>query len=124
MFVWRGTKVSPLLRTDRSSSVRGRSGGDGEDLAGLGVAVSSRAAGCGGDGQSEVGGISNPTQDLPHNVPAAIGHVATVGEPTDDVTSATARYTTSVTANAIDTAADATTSISEANTTDTEDTPT
>eukprot|EP00061_Rhincodon_typus_P010769 g35306.t1 len=66
--------------------------------------------------------IPNPTQDLPHNVPAAIGHEATVGEPTDDVTSATAGYPTSGTANA--NAADATTSISETNTTDTEDAPT
>eukprot|EP00061_Rhincodon_typus_P003507 g20252.t1 len=59
-----------------------------------------------------------PTQDLPHNVPAAIGHVATVGATTDDVTSSATGYTTSGTANAIDTAADATASISKANTTD------
>eukprot|EP00061_Rhincodon_typus_P002439 g17578.t1 len=43
--------------------------------------------------------------------------------PTDDITSAAAGYTTSGTAIAIDTTADATASISVANTTDTEDTP-
>eukprot|EP00061_Rhincodon_typus_P003374 g19933.t1 len=41
---------------------------------------------------------------------------------TDDVTSTATWYATSSTANAIDTAADATTSVSKANTTDIEDT--
>eukprot|EP00061_Rhincodon_typus_P013721 g40268.t1 len=70
--------------------------------------------------------IPNPTQDLPHNAPAAIGHVATIGAPTDstdDVTSAATGYTASGTANAIDTAADTATSVSETNTTDIEDLP-
>eukprot|EP00061_Rhincodon_typus_P001516 g15001.t1 len=67
--------------------------------------------------------IPNPTQDLRHNVPAAIGHVATVRAHTDDVISAAAGYATSGTVNAINTAADATASISEANTTDIEDAP-
>eukprot|EP00061_Rhincodon_typus_P014736 g41981.t1 len=40
---------------------------------------------------------------------------------TDDVTSSMARYATSGTANAIDTAADAAASVSEADTTDIED---
>eukprot|EP00061_Rhincodon_typus_P000230 g10970.t1 len=66
--------------------------------------------------------ITSHTQDLPHNVPAAIGHEATIREPTDDVTSATAGFPTSGTANTI--AATATASISETNTTDTEVAPT
>eukprot|EP00061_Rhincodon_typus_P001232 g14113.t1 len=64
-------------------------------------------------------GACHPTEDLPHHVLAAIGHVATFGAPTvstDDITSAATRYTTSGTANAIDTAADAAASITEANT--------
>eukprot|EP00061_Rhincodon_typus_P002342 g17274.t1 len=52
-----------------------------------------------------------------------MSHVATVGAPTDDVTSSTVGYATSGTVNTIDTAADATASVSEANTTDTEDAP-
>eukprot|EP00061_Rhincodon_typus_P000503 g11911.t1 len=52
-----------------------------------------------------------------------IGHVATVRAPMDDITSSVAGYATSRTANAIDIVADATASISEANTTDTEDAP-
>eukprot|EP00061_Rhincodon_typus_P016045 g44049.t1 len=66
---------------------------------------------------------SYSTQDLLHNVPAAISHLATVGAPTDDVTSSDAGYATSGTANTIDTASDATASVSEANTTDIEVTP-
>eukprot|EP00061_Rhincodon_typus_P003026 g19105.t1 len=68
--------------------------------------------------------IPNPTQDLPHNVSAAIGHVATfraLTDSTDDVTSAAAGYATSSTVNTINTAADAAASISEADTTDIED---
>eukprot|EP00061_Rhincodon_typus_P012796 g38751.t1 len=67
--------------------------------------------------------IPNPTQDLPHNVPTTIGHVATSGAPTDDITSAAAGNATSSTANTIDTAADAAASVSEANNTDIEDAP-
>eukprot|EP00061_Rhincodon_typus_P002413 g17495.t1 len=69
-------------------------------------------------------GASHPTQDLPHHVPTANGHVATFGAPMvsmDDVTSAATRYTTSSTANAIDTTADAAASVSEANNTDIKD---
>eukprot|EP00061_Rhincodon_typus_P001354 g14555.t1 len=54
----------------------------------------------------------------------AIGHVATVGTPTDsmdDVTSAATWYAISSATNVIDTAVDAAASVSEADTTDIQD---
>ncbi|XP_048466510.1 cilia- and flagella-associated protein 54-like [Rhincodon typus] len=85
------------------------------------------------EGRRKPKGILRPMQrtnykesqnDLPHHVPAGIGYVATFGAPTvsmDDITSAAARYATSGTANAINTAADAAASVSEADSTDIED---